>query len=427
MTTESSQAIPSESEALLASRFSIVERAPLPMAMVAGVDHLVLYVNPAFCFLLGKSQNELEGRPFSEMVPKHDKCIGLLDRVFRSGMPASHMEEQHSAMHPLFWSYTLWPVMSDRFPEGVMFQVTESATLHEKTLAMNEALILGSLRQHELTEASDSSNRILEIEIGERKQAEAALEQAQTQLSDRAGQLEGLVIERTTELRATNSQLESFVYSIAHDLRAPLRGMQGYSALLREEAGDVLNQTARDYVDRINRSAQFMDAMLIDLLAFSRVSQQRLVLTSVNLGAVAASVVSSFQNEIGEKNATVSSSEPRLNVLAHEATLTQVIFNLMSNALKFVNSDAPPVIRLRIEEKGDFTRFWVEDNGIGIAPDHQSQIFRLFLRLEGEKYEGTGIGLAIVQKGIERMGGRVGVESILGTGSRFWFELRTAS
>jgi len=419
MITKAPQPDSGESEALLSSRFSIIDRAPMPIAMVEGADQIVLYINPAFCFLLGKPQNELSGRPFGELVPKHDKCIGLLDRVFRSGMPASHMEEQHSAMHPLFWSYTLWPVMSDKFPTGVMFQVTESATLHEKTLAMNEALILGSLRQHELTEASDSSNRTLQIEIGERKQAEAALEQAQTKLSDRAGHFEGLVIERTTELRATNSQLESFVYSIAHDLRAPLRAMQGYSALL--------NQAARDYVDRISRSAQFMDAMLIDLLAFSRVSQQRLTLTPVDLGKVTDLVLSSFQKDIEEKNARVNKSEQRLTVMAHESTLTQVISNLMSNALKFVSTDASPVIQLRAEEKGDFTRFWVEDNGIGITSDHQSQIFRLFLRLEGEKYGGTGIGLAIVQKGIERMGGQVGVESTLGRGSRFWFELRTSS
>jgi signal transduction histidine kinase len=102
------------------------------------------------------------------------------------------------------------------------------------------------------------------------------------------------------------------------------------------------------------------------------------------------------------------------------------LFNLTSNALKFVSTDRPPVVRLRAEEQAEFIRVWVEDNGPGIAPDHQGQIFRLFTRLDGEKYAGTGIGLAIVQKGVERMGGRAGLESIPDQGSRFWFELKKA-
>ena len=304
--------------------------------------------------------------------------------------------------------------------------MTETAQFHEKMLAMNEALMLGSVRQHELTEAADSLNAQLQKEISERKQAEEALHRAQAQLTDRAGQLEGLVAERTAELTATNKQLEAFVYSIAHDLRAPLRAMQGFSAMLVEEAGAALSETGKDYADRINKSAQFMDALLSDLLAFSRISQQRVELTSVNLETVVESVLSRLQKDIQEKNARVESSGPWPAVLAHEPTLAQVLFNLVSNALKFCRPDSPPQIRLHAEEQGRFVRVWVEDNGIGIAPDHQDQIFRLFTRLHGEKYPGTGIGLAIVQKGVERMGGRVGVESTPGQGSRFWFELRKA-
>jgi signal transduction histidine kinase len=137
-------------------------------------------------------------------------------------------------------------------------------------------------------------------------------------------------------------------------------------------------------------------------------------------------VLSRQQGTIQEKNARVECSGPWPRVLAHEPTLAQVLINLTSNALKFVRPGALPLVRLRAEEAAQFIRVWVEDNGVGIAPGHQDQIFRLFTRLNGEKYPGTGIGLAIVQKGVERMGGRVGVESVADQGSRFWFELRKA-
>jgi PAS domain S-box-containing protein len=294
-------------------------------------------------------------------------------------------------------------------------------------------------------------------DITERKQAEEALRLAQAQLADRAGQLEQAVAERTAELTATNKQLESLVYSIAHDLRAPLRAMQGFSSILVEEAGAALSESGRNFANRINRSAQFMDALLQDLLAFSRISQERIELLPVNLETVVQSALSRLEREMQEKHARMEISGPWPTVLAHDPTLGQVIFNLVSNALKFVRPEVLPLVRLRAEERIDgltdkwisersstnpsihssihpplppppaaWVRVWVEDNGIGIAPEHQEQIFRLFARLHGDRYPGTGTGLAIVQKGLERMGGRVGLESTPGQGSRFWFELRQA-
>jgi signal transduction histidine kinase len=303
-------------------------------------------------------------------------------------------------------------------------ELAETTNFHTRILAMNEALMLGSVRQHELTDAADSANLLLQAEINKRKEVEDELRGERGRLSDRAGQLEELVSERTAELTATNKQLEAFVYSIAHDLRAPLRAMQGLSTMLVKEAGAALNETSRGYADRIKKSAQFMDAMLIDLLSFSRISQQQIELTAVNLQTAVDSVLYRLQKDILDKNALVDSSGPWPVVMAHESTLAQVLFNLLSNALKFTLPGVPTRVRLRAEEQGEFIRVWVEDNGPGIDADYHGQIFRLFTRLDGEKFEGTGIGLAIVQKGVERMGGRVGIISMPGQGSRFWFELR---
>ncbi len=302
----------------------------------------------------------------------------------------------------------------------------EKAPVPMALVAMNEALVLGAVRQHELAAAAEASNALLQAEIHERQHAEAALRAAQAELSTHATALEGMVTMRTAELMATNQQLEAFVYSIAHDLRAPLRAMQGFSEMLVDEAGANLSVTAQGYAARISKSAHFMDDMLGDLLAFSRVGQQQVELAAVSLLPVVEAVVARLQDEIQAHGARVETSGAWPVVCAHEPTLVQILVNLVSNALKFVAPGVPPVVRLRAEERAGTVRVWVEDNGIGIAPAHCSQIFGLFTRLQGATYEGTGIGLAIVQKGAERMGGQVGVESAVGAGSRFWFELRRA-
>jgi PAS domain S-box-containing protein len=169
---------------LLILCLGITEHAPLPMATVEGASHIVRYVNPAFCRLLDKPSEQLVGIPFCEMLPERDECVTLLDRVFRTGKPESHTEQEHSKPHPVFWSFTMWPVLADKRHLGVMIQVTETAQFHEKTLAMNEALMLSSLRQHELTEAADSLNVQLQSEITARNLVEAEQKKLEQRLRD---------------------------------------------------------------------------------------------------------------------------------------------------------------------------------------------------------------------------------------------------
>ena len=140
-----------------------------------------------------------------------------------------------------------------------------------------------------------------------------------------------------------------------------------------------------------------------------------------------AEVRAALAESVRDSHAQVEVEGPLPPVIGHRPTLVQVVTNLLSNAVKFVPPGVPPKVRVRAERRGELVRLWVEDNGIGLAPEHRDRIFKVFERLHGEEtYPGTGIGLAIVKKGVERTGGRAGVESDDGRGSRFWVELPRA-
>ncbi len=304
-----------------------------------------------------------------------------------------------------------------------------SVTLLERPVGMITLLrsvevgLRSRSRQYQLRDLLEEERR----KQRELMEAQQALQEAQKQLQQHANNLEQTVAERTQELRATNEQLEAFVYSIAHDLRAPLRSMIGCSQLLIDDYAAALAETAQNLLKRIQASGGFMDNLLLDLLAYGRTARSEMALEPVKMRTAWDTAL--FQNaaQIEQLGANIETIEPLGTVLAHEATLGQCLSNLLSNALKFVAPGVQPVVRCRAEEREDYVRVWVEDNGIGIPARHHERIFRVFERLNGGQYPGTGIGLSIVHKGVERMGGRVGVNSDSGQGSRFWIELRKES
>ena len=255
-------------------------------------------------------------------------------------------------------------------------------------------------------------------------------------------ELEQRVAQRTAALEETNSELEAFSYSVSHDLRAPLRTMQGFTQALLEDYGSQLDSIGQDYARYIVESAVQMDTLISELLTYSRLSRVEIQIQPIDLSVVVAVVLRQLDVELQQRQAQVTVEEPLPQVMAHRTTLAQILTNLLTNAFKFVAPGVQPRIRVWAEEReeedaktprhaqegnspqGKWVRLWVEDNGIGIAAEHQERIFRVFERLHGvETYPGTGIGLALVRKGIERMGGRVGVDSQLNQGSRFWIEL----
>ncbi|CAM3231093.1 histidine kinase [Sphingomonas antarctica] len=234
--------------------------------------------------------------------------------------------------------------------------------------------------------------------------------------------LEVRVAERTEALAKSNDQLNAFAYTVSHDLRAPLRAMEGFARILLDDFADGLGETGTRYAGRIVAAAGRMERLIDDLLAYSRLQRFEPVLRVVNLTPLAEKARAAAISEYPD--GTIEIERPLLPMLAEPVVLGQIVANLVENAARFARADRPPHVVIRTEKCADRVRLWVEDDGIGIAHEHQARIFEVFERLHGqEAYPGTGIGLAIVAKGVEGMCGSYGVESELGEGSRFWVEL----
>ena len=261
-------------------------------------------------------------------------------------------------------------------------------------------------------------------DVTDRKRAEVALNEAQEKLRLHAEDLELIVAARTRELEKTVAELEHFSYSITHDMRAPLRAMRGFSSLLLEGFDETLPPPGRDFLKRIEQSADRMDQLIVDALDYSKAMRDELVLAPVDPEILLRGMVESYPTfQMPAADVRVEGSFPI--VLANQAGLTQCFSNLLNNAVKFIAPGQVPRVRIWAESDGGIARLWFEDNGIGIPLEMQERIFGMFQRLSRE-YEGTGIGLALVRKVMERMGGHTGVFSEPGRGSRFWLELKRA-
>jgi PAS domain S-box-containing protein len=239
--------------------------------------------------------------------------------------------------------------------------------------------------------------------------------------------LEARVQERTAQYLEALQEQEQFAYSVSHDLRAPLRVMHGFSQALLEDVGPALPASAREYARRIIEATARMETLIKDLLAYSKLTRSEIPLEALPLEQAVDEALRDCDAELRERKAAVRVERPLPRARGHLVTLVQVIINLVSNAAKFVAPGRIPEIAVRAEIRGARVRLWIEDNGIGIEPEHQERIFRIFERLNrAEDYPGTGVGLAIVRKAMSRMGGDSGVSSDGRHGSRFWIELMRA-
>ena len=267
-------------------------------------------------------------------------------------------------------------------------------------------------------DAKGNAARVLitDTDITVRKQAEELMK-------SEAKRLDALVEQRTARLQETIGELEAFSYSISHDMRAPLRAMQGYAKALLADYKHRLEPEATLYLDRISRSSHRLDSLIQDVLAYSRVTKDEILLHPVDVERLIDDIFS-LHPEFQAPQVRITIEKPLHRVLGHEAYLTQCITNLLGNAVKFVPPGVVPEIRIRSERLDGKVRLWFEDKGIGIDPSHHERIFQIFGQVYPEKkYGGTGIGLAIVRKAVQRMNGEAGVESGMDKGSRFWLSL----
>jgi signal transduction histidine kinase len=259
----------------------------------------------------------------------------------------------------------------------------------------------------------------LQEEIEERKRFAAEIFKLNVELEQKNRDL----VERSVILQETISELDSYSYSISHDMRAPLRAMMGYADILLEECRSQLSSEHQAYLQKISSGAQRLDRLIQDVLSYSWLSRSKFKLEETDLDRLAREIIEQYPGlQPPLADVQVEGTLPR--VWANEAMLTQCISNLLANAIKFVETGHVPRVRIRAERIGADARIWVEDNGIGIAPRDQERIFGIFIKIHSAQvYQGTGIGLSIVRRAVEKMGGQVGLESALGQGSRFWIQL----
>jgi two-component system NtrC family sensor kinase len=366
---------------------AVADSSPMPMAGLAGPLHTIRYVNLAFCLLTGKSKDELIGTAFSSIAHCPDECLILLDRVAQTGLADRHTGQEQTLKHPLYWSYAMWPIFAaDQRQVGLMVQVTEATRFHDEAVAMNQALLLSSVRQHELTEAAELLNTQLQAAIIVRKKAEQALIGSEKLAS--AGRMAAV---------------------LAHEINNPLAAVMNLLFLAQTTA--QLPELAHRYVEMADNELKRIAHITRQTLGFYRESSAPttfLVVTLLN------SVIDLLQAKMVSTQVIVESQcDDLLQISAAFGELRQVIANLVLNSLDALGEDGRVTLRACKSRNpldgSSRIRITVADNGSGISAEVLPRIFEPFFTSKG--LTGNGLGLWVGKQIIEKHGGSIWVRS----------------
>ncbi len=378
----------SQREGSLRDGGAVIEHSPWPMAAVEGANHVVSYVNAAFCRLMNLSAASFIGKPCSEVLAVSVEWLKALDRVFHTSQTESHSEPERAGQSGLFHAATLWPLMSSGRPVGVMIQVTDTVSGHGQIVAMNEALILGAVRQNELTEEADHA----------RAEAEAA-----------------------------NSAKDRFMAVLSHELRTPLTPilMAVHTLSLRKDLPPAFARA----LSMIERNVKFEAQLIDEMLDFTSIGRGKLILAqeAIDLRAVLRHAVEMVTPTVGDKHQHLSVvfDDADHHICGDGVRLRQVFTNLLRNASKFTPKGGE--IWLRSRQTEESLTVEVSDTGVGFPAEASERIFEAFIQASEavtREFGGLGLGLAISRAIMHAHGGTLRAHSPgAGQGATFATEL----
>jgi signal transduction histidine kinase/ActR/RegA family two-component response regulator len=362
---------------------SMTGRAPLAMLAVQGESDTVCYVNSAFCDLVDQRPDQLVGKPFARILPQHSDSLAILERVRRTGKSETQVHRQTSDLQSGAWAFAMWPVGLDNCTVGIMIQVIQTSRFQEQTVAMNEALLLGSVRQHELTEAAQRLNAEL-----------AALR---------------------IEAESANRSKDLFLATLSHEVRTPLNAILGWASILR--GGHRSDADVEEGMEVIERNCHAQAKLIDDLLDISRIvsGKMQLQIGRCELVDVIKAALEVVRPAAEAKHIQFETElDPSASgALCDENRMQQVIWNLLANAVKFTRPSG--VVRIMLNHENSQAKIQISDPGQGISAEFLPHVFDRFRQAGGStmrRHGGLGLGLWIVKSIVELHQGTVHAHSL---------------